>query len=89
MTVKTLQLEDGRMIHAAMFGQEAEAAEAIELTDEEKVMEGKLRVTWLMIYIVLTIFGNLFFDVGLIYGNMYNSTCWPSDIEQEYGKLSA
>lgn len=54
MTVKTLQLEDGRMIHAAMFGQEAEAAEAIELTDEEKVMEAKLRVTWL-IYIVLNI----------------------------------
>lgn len=44
LTVKTLQLEDGRMIQAAKFGQAEEAAEAIELTDEEKVMEGKLRV---------------------------------------------
>ena len=44
LTVKTLQLEDGRMIQAAKFGQAEEAAEAIELTDEERVMEGKLRV---------------------------------------------
>ena len=46
LTVKTLQLEDGRMIQAAKFGQAEEAAEAIELTDEERVMEGKLRVQW-------------------------------------------
>ena len=45
LTVKTLQLEDGRMIQAAKFGHAEEAAEAIELTDEEKVMEAKLRVT--------------------------------------------
>ena len=32
------------MIQAAKFGQAEEAAEAIELTDEERVMEGKLRV---------------------------------------------
>ena len=44
LTVKTLQLEDGRMIQAAKFGQAEEAAEAIELTDEERVMEAKLRV---------------------------------------------
>ena len=44
LTVKTLQLEDGRMIQAAKFGQAEEEAEAIELTDEERVMEGKLRV---------------------------------------------
>ena len=34
------------MIQAAKFGQAEEAAEAIELTDEERVMEGKLRVQW-------------------------------------------
>ena len=45
MSVKTLQLEDGRMIQAAKYGQAEEAAEAIELTDEERVMEAKLRVT--------------------------------------------
>jgi len=32
------------MIQAAKFGQAEEAAEAIELTDEERVMEAKLRV---------------------------------------------
>ena len=42
--MKTLQLEDGRMIQASKFGQIEEAAEAIELTEEEKVMEAKLRV---------------------------------------------
>ena len=46
LTVKTLQLEDGRMIQAAKYGQDEEAAEAIELTEEEKVMEAKLRVMW-------------------------------------------
>ena len=44
LTVKTLQLEDGRMIQAAKYGQAEESAEAIELTEEEKVMEAKLRV---------------------------------------------
>ena len=44
LTVKTLQLEDGRMIQAAKYGQEEEAAEVIELTEEEKAMEAKLRV---------------------------------------------
>ena len=42
--MKTLQLEDGRMIQAAKYGQDEEAAEAIELTEEEKIMEAKLRV---------------------------------------------
>lgn len=46
LTVKTLQLEDGRMIQAAKFGQMEEAAEAIELTEEEKSMEAKLREIW-------------------------------------------
>ena len=46
LAVKTLQLEDGRMIQAAKYGQDEEAAEAIELTEEEKVMEAKLRVMW-------------------------------------------
>lgn len=44
LTVKTLQLGDGRMIQAAKFGQMEEAAEAIELTEEEKNMEARLRV---------------------------------------------
>ena len=34
------------MIQAAKYGQDEEAAEAIELTEEEKVMEAKLRVMW-------------------------------------------
>ncbi|CAH3028244.1 unnamed protein product [Porites evermanni] len=46
LTVKTLQLEDGRMIQAAKYGQDEETAEAIELTEEEKVMEAKLREIW-------------------------------------------
>ena len=46
LTVKTLQLEDGRMIQAAKYGQAEESAEAIELTEEEKIMEAKLRVMW-------------------------------------------
>ena len=38
------------MIQAAKFGQAEEAAEAIELTDEERVMEGKLRVQCSAVY---------------------------------------
>lgn len=37
------------MIQAAKYGQDEEAAEAIELTEEEKVMEAKLRVMWKVI----------------------------------------
>ena len=51
LTVKTLQLEDGRMIQAAKYGQDEEAAEAIELTEEEKVMEAKLRVMWKLYFV--------------------------------------
>ena len=45
LSVKTLQLDDGRMIQAGKFGQVEEETEAIELTEEEKVMEAMLRVT--------------------------------------------
>ena len=38
------------MIQASKFGQVEEAAEAIELTEEERAMEGKLRVMWSQFY---------------------------------------
>lgn len=58
LTVKTLQLEDGRMIQAAKFGQMEEAAEAIELTEEEKNMEAKLRVIILHLLEVIVLTPN-------------------------------
>lgn len=38
------------MIQASKFGQVEEAAEAIELTEEERAMEEKLRVMWSQFY---------------------------------------
>ena len=45
LSVKSLQLGDGRMIPASKYGQADEEKAAIELTDEEKEMEKKLIVS--------------------------------------------
>ena len=55
LTVKTLQLGDGRMIQGAKFGQMEEAAEAIELTEEEKNMEARLRVIRIYHYFCIVV----------------------------------
>ena len=55
------------MIQASKFGQMEEAAEAIELTEEEKAMEAKLRVRYWCWYIisVLAVHVQDGFQVGL------------------------
>lgn len=44
LTVKALGLASGKMIPAAKFGQAADESEALELSEEEKEIEDKIRV---------------------------------------------
>ena len=43
--MKALGLASGKMIPAAKFGQAADESEALELSEEEKEMEGKIKVS--------------------------------------------
>jgi hypothetical protein len=43
--VKALGLASGKMIPAAKFGQAADESEALELSEEEKEIEEKLKVS--------------------------------------------
>ncbi|XP_062522536.1 cytosolic 10-formyltetrahydrofolate dehydrogenase-like [Corticium candelabrum] len=45
VTVKTLQFEDGRMIHASKYGQSEEKIDVI-LTQEEKAIEATIKAIW-------------------------------------------
>ncbi|CAB4005971.1 Cytosolic 10-formyltetrahydrofolate dehydrogenase [Paramuricea clavata] len=46
LTVKALGLASGKMIPAAKFGQAADESEALELSEEEKEIEEKLKLIW-------------------------------------------
>ncbi|XP_031571747.1 cytosolic 10-formyltetrahydrofolate dehydrogenase-like isoform X1 [Actinia tenebrosa] len=46
VTVKTLQLADGRMVSASKYGLEEEETVALELTDDEKVIMEKIKTIW-------------------------------------------
>ena len=43
--MKNVQYSDGRMVPASKFGQ-ADASESLELTEEEKGMQEKLKDAW-------------------------------------------
>ncbi|XP_071960536.1 cytosolic 10-formyltetrahydrofolate dehydrogenase-like isoform X2 [Antedon mediterranea] len=47
LNVKTLILEDGKMIKAEMYGQAPEEHEKLELTDEEQQMADKVKSIWI------------------------------------------
>lgn len=73
--MKTLQLEDGRMIQASKFGQMEEASEAIELTEEEKIMEAKLRVTLkCLLYMSPSFYHSVDFEIDMWHQKTHQ---WP------------
>lgn len=47
LNVKTLQLEDGKMIPAHKYGQAEEAQEKLELTEEELKMADTIKAVWI------------------------------------------
>lgn len=46
ITIKNLQLADGKMIPASRFGQAEEVEEALVFSDDEKLIEEKLKEIW-------------------------------------------
>jgi formyltetrahydrofolate dehydrogenase len=64
VTVKSLQFEDGRMIHASKYGQAEEKIDIV-LTEEEKVIEASIKAIWCSILNLDVINGDTdFFKCG-------------------------
>lgn len=63
--MKTLQLEDGKMIPAHKYGQAEEAEEKLELTEEELKMADTIKVRVLSIVEELVMIGKMKLQVGI------------------------